>query len=377
MPTPIQSITAHFASMAEGKLITEQVAHHVEFTQNESIFRLARLKSQRLQILTAKFANRQVTNLYIGSRLASMEFKLTGMEVSYLPSHFFCHENVQERQKKQAFLENSIVLLNNNDVAFGNGSAHYADLYNKCQNTIFLIWDWDNHHWMDSSLFLAVHSDLYFPAHNENMYLLSRLNWLIAGPVPCGTIQWSRPYLAQSLAFILQSVRKDDPLGMHIFYPQFIFRNQTVVTLKQHYETIGFSSAAFHNRSAEDRLNEWCAHKSHWIIPVLNDVPLRIFDALVTGGIPIVPESLRFLTPVCSIPRNHIVFYGPDDILEPRAVVARANALFDTGGADGLTARHRLGLEHHHGDARIRTILHMAQEKLGFSALLPDSEFTQ
>jgi hypothetical protein len=371
MPTPTQSISTHFASMAEGKLIAEQVSTHVDFTQIESFFRLARLKSQRIQALLTKFTKREISKLYIGGRLASMDFKLPGVEVSYLPGNFFLTEGGLERQQKQALLDGSVVLLNNNDVAFGNGALHYADFYNNCQNTIFLIWDWDNHHWMDSSLFLAVHSDLYFPAHNENMYLLSRLNWLIAGPVPCGTIQWSRPYLAQSLALILQIVRKDEPLGMHVFYPQFNFRNQTVVTLKQYYETIGFSNAAFHNRSAEDRLNEWCAHKSHWIIPVLNDVPLRIFDALVTGGIPIVPESLRFLTPVCSIPRNHIVFYGPDDILEPRVVVARANALFDTGGAEGLAARHRLGLERHHGDARIETILRMAKEKLGFLTFTP------
>jgi len=377
MPTPTQSITTHFAGMAEGKLIAEQVSTHVGFTQNESFFRLSRLKSHRIQALSAKFAKRQISKLYIGGRLVSMDFKLPGVEVSYLPSNFFLTESDQERQQKQALLDDAIVLLNNNDVAFGNGTLHYADFYSKCQNTIFLIWDWDNHHWMDSSLFLAVHSDMYFPAHNENMYLLSRLNWLIAGPVPCGTIQWSRTYLAQSLASILNIARKDEPLGMHVFYSKFGFRNQTVVTLKQNYETMGFTSAAFHNRSPEDRLNEWCAHKSHWIIPVLNDVPLRIFDALVTGGIPIVPESLRFLTPVSDIPRNHIVFYGPDDILNPRAVVARANGLFDAGGADGLASRHRLGLERHHGDARIDTILRMAQEKLGFSALMLNSKLNQ
>ena len=34
---------------------------------------------------------------------------------------------------------------------------------------------------MESSLTLAAHTDLYFPAHNENMYLLSKINALTSG----------------------------------------------------------------------------------------------------------------------------------------------------------------------------------------------------
>jgi hypothetical protein len=364
-----QAIPNLFADMQERALITAQVAAHVEFTQKESFFRLASLKGRRMAALKAHFQGRRVQRLFIGARMRSIDFHLPGMQVEMLPQDFFCAAEAPEQMRRQALIDGAIVLVNNNDVAYQQSAARYAAMAARCTNTAFLAWDWDNHHWMDSSLLLAANSDLYFPAHNENMYLLSRLNWLTSGPVPCGTIQWSRNFLARHVATMLQSERQNAPLGMHVFYPQFGFRNQTVVTLKQHYEGIGFSSAAFHNRTDVDRLNEWCAHKSHWIIPVLNDVPIRIFDAMVTGGIAIVPESLRFLAPVVGIPREHIVFYGPNDILEPQAVVARANALFDAGGADGLVARHRLALELHHGEARIKTMLRCAEETLGFLPL--------
>ena len=39
-----------------------------------------------------------------------------------------------------------------------------------------------------ASLMLAAHTDLYFPAHQENMFLLSRMNALTCGPVPCASI---------------------------------------------------------------------------------------------------------------------------------------------------------------------------------------------
>ena len=115
----------------------------------------------------------------------------------------------------------------------------------------------------------------------------------------------------------------------------------------------------------EDRLVEWYSHKTHWIAPVLNDVPIRIFDALATGGIPIVPNSLRFLPPVSSIPREFIAFYSATDIVHPHACVAWANGLFDRGGRDGVVDRHRLALRNYHGDTSIRQMLGYAAEVLG------------
>ncbi|MCX7178627.1 MAG: hypothetical protein NTX56_07600 [Proteobacteria bacterium] len=138
-----------------------------------------------------------------------------------------------------------------------------------------------------------------------------------------------------------------------------------ISTLSQHYPSIGFSSHAFHVRTAEDRLKEWCSHKTHWIAPVLNDVPIRIFDALATGGIPIVPESLRFLSPVNAILRDSVAFYSATDIVQPQACVERANKLFDDGGRDGIMARHKLALQKYHGDTSVRQMLNYAAEVLG------------
>lgn len=251
--------------------------------------------------------------------------------------------------------------MNNNDVA-QSGMQHYAEVYSTCNKTIFVAWDFDNHHWLELSTFLAAHSDLYLPAHHENLYLLSRYNWLTAGPVYASTIQWSRKFLTDHLAEMLTAERSDAPLGKHIHYPAFRFRAQVISTLNQYYPSIGFSDSTFHDRTTEDRLNEWYSHKSHWIVPVLNDVPIRIFDALVTGGIPIVPESLCFLPPVNEISRDHILFYGPQDIIDPRKIVAKATKLFDAGGVDKMVERHVYALNHHHSSTKILQILKYVNE---------------
>jgi hypothetical protein len=274
-----------------------------------------------------------------------------GFDIRILPFDFFSHE-FSALEHKVKLLDNAIVIVNNNCMSSG-----YAETFHACPNTLFTGWDYDNHHWFKRSLVLAACSDLYVPAHHENLYLLSRFNWLTAGPVYAGIQQWPLSLLSESLPRILQSERSAAPLGQHIRYPQFPLRNQVVTSVGASFSTVGFSTPQYHAMPPDERLNEWIAHKTHWITPVLNDVPIRLFDALVTGGIPIVPESQRFLPCVRDIPRDFICFYGISDVLDPKAVVERANFMFDAGGQHGIAARYQYALENHHISVRINSIL--------------------
>jgi len=360
-----------YGSMSEQRAtITRQVSEYRDYTQAEVFFRLAFEKSQRVEDLRRRFAGRRITKVFVGGHMANAGLQLPGVDVIVLPKNHFERALGDDFPNMLKEMEGAIVLINNNDFSPGQSAPGIMRTFAHADDTIFLGWDHDNHHWMDASLMLAAHTDLYFPAHNENMYLLSKMNVLTSGPVFCGTIQWSQAFLRSQVRQIVETPRTDDPLGMHFFYQAFAFRNQTVVTLGKHYPKVGFSERAFHAKTPADRLGEWIAHKSHFIVPVLNDVPIRIFDALASGGVPILPEALRFLAPVAALPREHVVFYGPKDVLEPQAVVARAKALFDEGGVDGILARHELGVAHHHAADRLATMLRMAQERLEFEPLI-------
>ncbi len=363
----MNSITRMFASLPESDLPTRQVREYVRFAQHEAFFHLAAAKAGRLAALRESFARSGLRKVWLSANLAGFDCQLAGIEVGFLKKNHFQEADPASRAAKKEELRGAAVIINNNDVGSPEGRLGFAEFFADCQETCFIGWDWDNHHWLDVSTFLAAHSDIYAPAHHENLYLLSRYNWLIAGPVYCSTVQWPRRFLAEHLHDILTAERSPAPLGMHIPYPEFAFRIQVITTLSQHYPSIGFSSRAFHGRTPEDRLAEWYSHKTHWIAPVLNDVPIRIFDALVSGGIPIVPDSMRFLPTIAAIPRQHIAFYSPLDIVDPKSVVERANARFDDGGRDGIVARHRLALDHFHGDTSVRRMLDCAAEALGLS----------
>lgn len=335
----------------------EMSAGVMAFCQDRAFYHLAVQKQVRRESLKAFFAGRRVERWFVGEDINRFECRLQGMEATTLAPDFFNATDEGLRRARMESLEGAVVILNNNDIARARQSGGYREFFAGCERTIFAAWDWDNHHWLENSAFVAAHSDLYCPAHHENLYLLSRYNWSIAGPLYCASIQWPRGFLCAHLPEILGAKRSNAPLGRHVPYGMFSFRNEVLSTLSNHYPSIGFSDQRFHGRDALDRLREWCGAKVHWIMPVLNDVGIRIFDALITGGIPIVPASMKMLPLVREIPEEHILFFEPADVVDPKRIVEEGVARFDAGGMDAVVGRHRYALEHHHGDQRMALML--------------------
>lgn len=364
------TITGIFLGLPESTLPARHGSEMAAFGQQDTFFMLAAAKSRRLARLQEHFVDKPPRRLLLGPRIIDIDPAPPGWTVERLEKGFFDQPLGPDFQARCARLEGAVVIVNNNDIGGTpiDGVPPYGYFFAHCERTLFIGWDWDNHHWLERSTLLAAHCDLYAPAHEENLYLLTRYNACTVGPVYSATVQWSRRFLSDQLPAIVQRPRSDAPLGMHIPYGNFPYRNRVVTTLNKHYPTVGFSDPSFHARTAADRLLEWASHKVHWIAPVMNDVPIRIFDALVTGGIPLLPKSLRHLAPARDIGPDHLVFYGPGDIVEPQAVVARANALFDRSGADGIVARHRLSLDQHHGNSRIAQLLGFAASQFGWSS---------
>lgn len=344
-----------------------QEDQNIGICQSEAFFHLAVAKDNRISALKSHFSKNNLRKIYVCGLLG--HYDLAVDEIEALENNFFCESDQTRRAAKKTQLESCLVIVNIFDLVSPEQRAAYVEFFEECTTTCFVSWDWDNHHMLEASTFLATHTDIYAPAHHENLYLLSRYNWLTVGPVYCSSVQWTRKFLMDRLPEMQASQRSDTPLGVHVQYPFFHFRNQVVTTLAQYYPSVGFKdiNQSYLLRTPEDRLNEWAAHKTHWIVPVLNDVPIRIWDALITGGIPILPTSLQMVQPIRNIPREHIVFYSPLDIVNPQALIDRANTLFDKGGQEGIAARHQLALQHHHGNVSINHILNFAAELIGIN----------
>lgn len=334
----------------------QSIAATSTISANEDLYNLILKKNHRNRELKDCFKQNYSGKIYLTDHIFHA--------VRHIPKNsqieFF---NMQTAPEK---IENSIVILSNNNVMVDNSLNKFITMYLKSPSSIFAIWDFDNHHWFSLSGMLAAVSDLYVPAHADNLEPLSRYNNIMAGPVTAGVIQWSKEFLKENFDIITKTNRSNDPLGTHIEYPQFPLRMKNLKILNKTLPNVKLVDGSYHNREMLDRFTEWCSHKSHWIVPVLNDAPIRMFDALITGGIPIVPRSLKYHRDVIDL-WDHIVFYDYEDVQSPWEVTNKANQLFDSRGEQGVLDRHRLICYNHHVDNRVETILKAIEHEYGIS----------
>jgi len=323
--------------------VSQAIAHVSGSTQNDVLYELTLQKNLRVRSLRERFSKISKPKVYLTDHIFHAVKLRDNME-------FF---NMKDRN--EPFVD-SIVILSNNNVMVDNSINKYIQLWMSSPTSIFVIWDFDNHHWFSLSSMLAAASDLYVPTHSDNLEPLSRYNNVMMGPVCSGVIQWSRKFLEENAKIIDETERSDDPYGTHIEYPQFPYRNKNLKLLSQSMPNVKLVDGSYHSRDIIDRFTEWCSYKVHWIVPVLNDAPIRIFDSLITGGIPIVPRSLKYHRDIIDL-HNHILFYDYEDIRNPLTVTEKGVKIFDEGGLNGIIDRHYLAKDNYHVDNRVETIL--------------------
>ena len=157
--------------------------------------------------------------------------------------------------------------------------------------------------------------------------------------------------------------RKESPLGRHNFYPKFEYRNKVITTISKHIPSVGFVDAScYHETGSSMRWNEWIGHSCHWIVPTKNDLPIRFFDALITGGIPIIPDSLKTQVDSLNIPAEYYESYAPIDVIDPIKVANRAHKKYISLGRLGLIERHIYTLKNFHLDAQVLKIYREANQ---------------
>jgi hypothetical protein len=302
----------------------------------------------------------QIDTVYLGFHLQHARPQDTRREYIHLAENFLLDPPKQ-------VAPNSVFLLLNNDVA--KHLPQYMAFYAAHPEALFVIWDWDAQHWVYMSCALALNSDVYIPAASENMHLLSQFNPYSVGPVFVAAHQWTRKFLLEHVE-LLTAERSSKPLGMHVYYENYPRRNRAIATITKTFESVGFATNAFKGRSDLDNLKEWAGHKTHWIVPVLAGVPIRVFNALITGGIPILPAFYRNL-PEIAILGDTPSYYQVSDVVDPLEINSEAVARFDAGGESGLLLRLTHAIQHHHVDARCEQIL-LALEDLMRQAMAHD-----
>ena len=256
--------------------------------------------------------------------------------------------------------KNSIFILLNNDIA--KHLQLYIDYYNSNPHAIFIVWDWDSQHWIQMSSILAMYSDFYISASSENASILSQFSPNIIGPVFACVHQWTKRFILDNLDILLKE-RLNTPLGMHVYYEKYIRRNRAIATVNKVFQTVSFTNNDFKNKSELDNLTEWSSYKSHWIMPVMSGVPIRVYNALISGGIPILPKMYQNL-PEVGILGSTPLYYDTNDLIDPKLINDLAITNFNNAGESGLISRVCHAINNHHIDGRCQQIINAIESTI-------------
>ena len=291
--------------------------------------------------------------IYFGNNLKHLSITPGGKPPNILDPEFLS-------KPLEELPRNCVYFLLNNDI--GNQIELYKSLYNHRPCSLFILWDWDSQHWVEMSCTLAAYSDFYIPVSSENSYTIGHLNPFVLGPVFVGVNQWRKDFVINNIEVLLAN-RVDDPYGPHVGYSAYQRRNRAVATLNQKFPHVGFTDNSYKTRTELEVLTEWCGYKAHWIVPVRSGMPIRLYNCLVTGGIPLVPGFYRYLLESSDLPPD-VMYYDVLDLIEPDRLVEIANRHFDQQGTDGLTRRVGDFLNRYHIDARCLEILELLRERV-------------
>ncbi|MDP1611953.1 MAG: hypothetical protein Q8M11_12945 [Sulfuritalea sp.] len=231
---------------------------------------------------------------------------------------------------------------------------------------LIALWMWDNHFDHETNLKSAILGDLVFPSHHYDATYLSSPVSLLSSHIPACSAQWTRREAEDLYSRFGDRARKHNLLVNYAKYDFAEKRNAFIDTIGENIaeaEMLLMDQAdrsRYFSMNRADRFAEWSAYKTTIIIPMVNDLSTRFFDALLAGMVPIVPESIPDVDNLLSRQQQSalgIVRLPSYEIEDVKAAVSQAFSIYDERGINGARARHQFVLNNHMTINRISSIL--------------------
>jgi hypothetical protein len=225
--------------------------------------------------------------------------------------------------------------------------------------TLYGAWFWDNHHHTQVNLRNAMLADLVFVSHWHARQYLNLPAALAGAHIPAFSRQWPPGAIDRYYPAGLPAERDNSLFGGFGRYRWAAERNKFIEAMAsacpENSLTFNKVDDYFRN-SAEERLRAWVEHKVQLIVPVNRDVSTRVFDSLITGQIPLVPDNLpdlgRVIAPELQA-KLPVIQYRAGDVESAKSGWQQALARFDEAGAEGVRQRHQFVRERHSMTARL------------------------
>ncbi len=229
---------------------------------------------------------------------------------------------------------------------------------------LVLGWFWDNHHAYDLNMRFAQKYDLGIAGHDfAKHYLANEAMWLLPSVPLCFT-HWPGLVLSEGRTIRAANDRSDALQGSFVDYADVPSRSIAIKKLIQS-GMFGELSLIDHNTpggyfslSTDDKLKLWCRYKVSLAANVDRDIPIRFFDALVMGQIPIIPKQTLDLDFFRTLfPEDKFVVAESLAPTHVETALQDALSIFDSQSPEELRARIDVAAARHSFIARLRDLL--------------------
>ncbi len=224
---------------------------------------------------------------------------------------------------------------------------------------LYFTWMWDNHHHHIYNMRTAILGDVVFPSHwHAHRYLNHPM--MLCGPhIPLCSRQWSAHQIVRNYPNGLPVIRADGIFGGYGRYKWLRGRNEFIEQVMKECPNNALSLVDvddYYQLPIAERLAAWINHKVHLVVPVARDLSARVFEALMTGQIPLVPDDIPDLDRVISPELQRslpILRWKIGSVESVRAAWRDGIARFNSEGAIGVARRHAFARDHHSLTARL------------------------
>jgi hypothetical protein len=232
---------------------------------------------------------------------------------------------------------------------------------------VMVAWTFDNHHSHDANRCSNALADIILPAHRYCGHLMKTPHAILGQSVPLCCTQWPRALATRLLDERISIPRSDSLYGGYV-----LWRAPRIALLQALKDAIPNSAISlidpnsrkspesYFRLSTEEQFLDWSSYKVSIALPFSHDLSMRVFDALMSGQIPLVPDSCYDLDYV--IPQNvqeslPILRFKELSVPAIREIWCEAVRRYDELGMEGIYRRHAFARDFHHVSVRLRQIV--------------------
>ncbi len=249
-----------------------------------------------------------------------------------------------------------LLLVQSNWALFNDYRAVLADLRAANPDALSVILLVDNHHLYRYSAEFARDFDIVFSAHDIGTRYLHAFNDLVFSGVPCGVKQWSGSQAAEYFGRFEHEPRLDALYGRFVAHegqPRNALVESYVAAIPGgalQIRSFAEAQADYFSMGPDERFREWMRYKVSISVSVRQDMPYRLFEALLAGQIPLVASNVHGFDALIGpelqrdLPVVRYADPSPEGVIRAHR---RALELFDAGGAGAARRRHLHALGNH------------------------------